>query len=85
MPSILELLNERKRAAATPQSRRAGVRSGIVIRTNGTRYVVNDGAQAVTCDSLVGEKLREGDRVWIGEGQGTVLILGIQGRDTNFA
>lgn len=86
MSSILEIVQARRREAAGSGARaRGGLRSAIIIRVTGTRYVVNDGANAVTCDSMLGERLREGDRVWIGDGVGSAVILGLQGRDVDFA
>lgn len=85
MSSILEILRERGRARITGAQRgRPPLRSGMVIRADGPRYLVNDGVNAVLCDSLIGERLRAGDRVYLGEGAGITLILGLQGRDMNF-
>lgn len=87
MNSILEILRERGRGIVTSRSTGSGrppLRSGMVIRADGPRYLVNDGANAVLCDSLVSERLRAGDRVYLGEGSGITLILGLQGRDMNF-
>jgi len=83
----MELLANRNRDRQRTRSAgdRQGLISAIVIRSNAERYVVSDGSTSYTADTLLSERLREGDRVWIAVGRGTCVILGRQGRDVAFA
>lgn len=49
------------------------------------RYVVSDGSNSFAADTMIAERLREGDRVWVAVGRGVGVILGRQGRDVAFA
>lgn len=79
--NILEILKERQRRETPPEP---ALVPAIVIRAEGTRYLVHDGTHSVLCESGIAEQLREGDRVWIGRGKAVTVVLGFQGRDKAF-
>lgn len=84
MASILETIKSKRQIQSNASSQ--GLRSGIIIRATSPTYLVNDGVGSqVSCYSLLGERLKPGTRVWIAQGNGTNLILGISGRDVSFA
>ena len=87
MASILELLasRNRQRQQSRPPGDRQGMISAIVLRTDNQRFIISDGANSFQADSMIAERLREGDRVWVAVGRGTAIIMGRQGRDVAFA
>lgn len=84
MPSILEILRGRRRQQTAGVANQQGLRTGIVVEVGSPTITVNDGVSTVQCYSMVSERLRIGDRVWIGTGSGVAVILGLAGRDPNF-
>jgi len=82
--AILDILRDRQRARQQANPSRQSLRAGIIVEVGNPTYTVNDGVSAVQCHSLIGERLRPGDRVWIGTGDGVALILGVAGTDPNF-
>lgn len=87
MASVLEILaaRNRQRQQSRPPGDRQGLISAIVVRSDNVRVIVSDGASSFQADSLIAERLREGDRVWVAVGRGTAVIMGRQGRDVGFA
>ena len=84
--TILEIIKRRQQGQQQASSSANGLRSAIIVRASSPTYIVNDGVGSqVSCYSLVGEHLQPGTRVWVAQGSGTNLILGVAGRDVNFA
>lgn len=83
----MELLaaRNRQRQQSRPPGDRQGMISAIVVRTDNVRFIVSDGATSFQADSLIADRLQEGDRVWVAIGRGTAIIMGRQGRDVAFA
>lgn len=83
MAELLNILRARQRQRTAPEERRLG--SVLVIGIEAPRYRVSDGANSYLADTAISETLHIGDRVWIARDGGVALIVGFQGRDTDFS
>jgi hypothetical protein len=87
LANIAEILAQRRREATpgTAASTAGAVVSGIIVAQAGPRFVVSvAGMDSFAAETIVTETLREGDRVWIATGKATAVIVGLQGRDSEF-
>lgn len=79
MPSILQILAGRQKQGR--QGTQQSLVSAVVISGGFGRYRVNDGSQAVECETILREQLKPGQRVWITRGRGVNVIIGLHGTD----
>lgn len=80
----MELLAQRQRQQSNRGPSDQAMRSGIIVRVDGSRFIVSDSFSSFACESVIADPLRPGDRVWVGSGRGVSVILGLQGRDVDF-